>query len=412
MSINEHRINRRKFLKSATAAGLGSAFMFSKTFAESDTEQSPPIPLRTLGKTGLKIPCLSLGANKLDNQMMLRSALAHGVNYWDTARSYMAGTSEKTIGKFLARSPELRKKIIIATKASGSRNPDQFEKRLQESLSRMNTDYVDIYYGFHNLTDPKYLTDEARKWAESAKKRKLIRFFGFTTHKNMAQALHAGAKAPWIDVVMTTYNFRQIQDPQMQTAIEAAHKAGIGLIAMKVIANTLQDRDKLEAGLEIEKTEADKKLIDHFTARGFNAHQAKIKVLLDDKRIASACIGMYSVANLKSNIEAVVSDKKITRADKEVLAEYARATCSNYCAGCGHICEAAVPQVPCISEIMRFLMYNNSYGDSARARRLFAQIPPDIRARLTKVDYTAAQRRCPQQLPIARLIAEAVRKLT
>ena len=409
MSTNERRINRRKFLKSATAAGLGSAFIFSKGLTEQT--QSPPIPIRTLGKTGLKIPCLSLGANKLDNQMMLRSTMQHGVNFWDTARNYMAGTSEKTIGRFLARSPELRKKIFIATKASGSRNPARFEERLQDSLKRMNTDYIDVYYGFHNLTDPKDLTDEARKWAESAKKRNLIRFFGFTTHNNMAQSILAGAKAPWIDVIMTTYNFRQIQDPQMQAAVDAAHKAGIGLIAMKVIANTLRDRDKLEAGLDVEKTEADKKLIGHFTNRGFNEHQAKIKILLDDERITSACVGMYSVANLKTNIEAVVNDKKVTLADKEVLAEYARATCSSYCAGCGYICESALPQVPCISEIMRFLMYNNSYGDTARARELFARIPADIRAGLLKIDYSAAERRCPQRLPIAGLIAEAVRKL-
>ena len=56
-------------------------------------------------------------------------------------------------------------------------------------------------------------------------------------------------------------------------------------------------------------------------------------------------------------------------------------------------------------------MYYNSYGDTAMARGLFVQIPADARDKLLSMDYSLAESRCPQHLPIRELIAEAVSKL-
>ncbi len=75
------------------------------------------------------------------------------------------------------------------------------------------------------------------------------------------------------------------------------------------------------------------------------------------------------------------------------------------------ICSSALPSVSCVSDIMRYLVYYNSYGDRARARQLFAQIPGQIKSRLLSTDYGPAEFRCPQRLPIGNLVAEAVGKL-
>jgi len=272
------------------------------------------------------------------------------------------------------------------------------EKRLQTSLKRMNTKYIDLYYGVHRLSDPAQLTDELKEWVKTAKKRKLIRFFGFSTHKNMAQNLTAAAKLGWIDAVITMYNFRLMQDSKLQTAIEACHKAGIGLIAMKTQAKTI-------------KTKEDKKLAQHFLQRGFTEGQAKVKIVLEDKRISSACVGRDNLTHLQLNIAAVLDKTKLALADMDVLKEYAQATCSGYCAGCGHICSSVLPDTPYVSKIMRYLMYYNSYGEQKEARQLFAQIPADVRNKLLSTDYSAAEARCPQHLQIAELMAEAVSKL-
>jgi hypothetical protein len=68
--------------------------------------------------------------------------------------------------------------------------------------------------------------------------------------------------------------------------------------------------------------------------------------------------------------------------------------------------------MPYVSDIMRYLMYHDSYGEKEEAKRLFANIPAGARDRLPTTDYSLAEARCPQRMPIARLMAEAVKKLT
>jgi hypothetical protein len=409
MKEKHNKIDRRNFLKTVGAAGLGSVLASAETNAADPTpstkteESKPPqVPRRKLGKTGVEVSCLALGTifNVLENQILLRKSLEWGVTYWDTAHSYTGGNSELGIGKYLTKNPDVRKELFIVSKASGARTVADVEKRLQTSLERMNTKYIDLYYGVHGLDDPARLTSELKQWAEDAKKRKLIRFFGFSTHKNMAQCLAAAAKLDWIDAIMTTYNFRVMQDAEMQAAVEACHKAGVGLIAMKTQAR----------GQKFE-TEEDKKLVEHFLQRGFTEGQAKIKAVLEDKRFSSVCSRMGNIATLTSNVAAVLDKTKFTQADMEVFREYARAGCSGYCAGCAHICDSALPQTPYVSDIMRYLMYYNSYGEKKEARELFAQIPVSVKNRLLVTDYSAAEACCPQHMPIGKLVAEAVSKL-
>ncbi len=412
MNEKQNTIDRRNFLKTVGAAGLSSVLVSTGAIAgpnQSNAEEKPQkpkypqVPKRKLGKTKVKIPCLSFGTYQVDvdNQILLRKTLQYGVNLWDTAYNYGGGNSELGIGKFITKNPKVRKNLFLVTKASGARSPKEIEKRLTTSLKRMNTDYIDLYFGLQQCSNPAWMTDKVKKWAESAKKRKLIRHFGITVHDNMPKVLTAASKLPWIDAIMTSYNFYLMQDPEMQTAIDTCHKAGIGLIAMKTLG----------MGQKI-KTDADKKLVEHFLQRGFTKEQAKIKLVLEDKRFASACVGMKNVSVLNSNLAVAFDKTKLTQADREVFSQYAKATCDGYCAGCAYICDSALPDVPYVSDIMRYLMYRNSYGEQAEARRLFAQIPAGVRNKLLDMDYTLAEARCPQRLPIRELITEAVSVLT
>jgi len=408
MKKEQDTIDRRNFLKTIGAAGLSS--VLASTGAIADPNQSSPeekpkypqVPKRKLGKTKVKIPCLSFGTYQVDveNQILLQKTLQYGVNFWDTAYDYAGGNSELGIGKFIDKNPKIRKSLFLATKASNTRAPQEMEKQLATSLERMNTGYVDLYFGLNQCSNPAWLTDEVGKWSKNAKERKLIRFFGFSTHSNMAKCLAAAAKLSWIDVILTSYNFYLMQDNELQAAIDACHKAGIGLIAMKTQG----------MGQKIQ-TDAEKKLVEHFLQLGFTEEQAKIKLVLEDKRFSSACVGMKNVNVFNSNVAAVLDKTELTQADRDIFKEYATATCNGYCAGCAHICNAALPDAPYVSDIMRYLMYYNSYGEHAEARRLFAQLPAGVRNKLLVLDYTLAEARCPQRLPIRSLIAEAVNKL-
>ncbi len=425
MKKQHNKIDRRNFLKTVGAVGVGS--VLSSVISEAGPNEPnvndpnapakaqepafPQVPRRKLGKTGIDVPILSFGGmfNLMNSQIVLRRTLKLGVNYWDTASIYAGGNSELGIGEYLSKNPQARKKVFLVTKASYAKSINDVENLLQTSLKRMNTDYIDLYYGVHGLEDPVLLNDELKNWSQNAKKRKLIRFFGFSTHKNMSQCLTSASKLDWIDVIMTSYNFRLMQDAALQTAIDACRKAGIGLVAMKIQAH---GSVAAWAGQATElETEQDKKVVSHFLEKGFTEGQAKIKAVLADERFGSACVTMQNVALLTSNVAAVLDKTQLTRKDMHTFIEYAQATCSGYCAGCAHICDSALPDVPYVSDIMRYLMYYNSYGEKELAGKLFAGIPGEVRGRLRTTDYSLAEARCPQRLPIGKLVAEAVSKL-
>src|SRR4030042_1772851 len=150
MKEKHDKINRRNFLKTIGAAGLGSVLASSKLKADPNepnaaqkTEELkfPELPKRKLGKTGIEVPVLSNGLmfDITGNQLILRANLQHNVTYWDTAYGYANGNSEIGIGTFLKKNPEVRKKLFIVSKASGAYPAADVEERLQASLKRMNT---------------------------------------------------------------------------------------------------------------------------------------------------------------------------------------------------------------------------------------------------------------------------------
>ena len=412
---DDKRINRRNFLKTAGLVGVGSVIAAAKAKAGDANEPNAPaaqspiqkVPKRKLGKTGVEVPILSLGFGRPGEQAILRQSLDWGVNHWDT--SLFAATSEQSIGDFLAKNPDLRKDIFLVTKEYQSKTPEDLEKCLQMSLKRLNTKYIDLYFGVYMVNDMARFTDDVKKWAENAKKRGMIKHFGFSTHENMPQCLMAASKLDWIDAIMTKYDFRLMQDKQMQDAIDACHKAGIGLIAMKTQAMR-QRKGPADANAAAAEAEADKKMLAHFLEKGFTEGQAKIKAVMDDQRFSSVCSSMTSATLLMTNIAVALDKTKLAAEDMDMLRQYAQATCSGYCAGCAHICGPVASGVP-VSDIMRALMYHDSYGDIAQAKAVFAEIPADIKQRLLSVDYSVAEHVCPNRMPISKLVADAVSKL-
>jgi predicted aldo/keto reductase-like oxidoreductase len=406
-------ISRRGFLKTVGAAGIGTTLGASQLFAAKDanTPKDPnsvklgeaKFEMRDFGNKGFKVPCFSLGVmfDATANIAVLRKALQLGVTLWDCAYSYGNGNSEKGIGQILAEQPDLKKKLFITSKSSGG--PTDLENHLQESLKRINRDYIDIYY-IHGLGNPSGLTDEIKAWAESAKKRKLIRFFGFSTHSNMAGCLNAAAQAGWIDAILTTYNFQVMQDPELSKAVDACVKAGVALMAMKTQAR-MPSGDNVNPKV--------KEAIEYFTKKGFSEGQAKTKAVLSDKRIASTTLGIGrgNIEQLVAGVDAVLDPKGLDKKDVAFLTDYARKTCDGYCAGCANICMAAAPSMPYVADVMRYLMYYNSYDMPEMAREHYAQLPADIRARIASVDYSLAERNCPNRMPIAKLMNEAASKL-
>jgi aryl-alcohol dehydrogenase-like predicted oxidoreductase len=401
-------LTRREFFKLSGAAGMGTLVTSVGGLAKpADSMQAvgqPVVPRRPFGNTGEKVSALSLGGSQdlMSKQMLLRQALKMGVTYWDTADNYEGGNSEKAIGKYLTKYPDDRKTIFLVTKSSAS-NPGQLTQDLNKSLKRLKTSYIDLYFIHHVVNVKDDFSLDVKKWAERAKAKGLIRFFGFSTHSNMAQCLLDAAKLGWIDGIMTSYNYRLMNADEMRRGVDACEAAGIGLTAMKTQGVFFSYYDK---DIEKEETES-QKLAHHFVARGFTPEQAKLKAVWDNPAIASICSEMPNMTILQANVAASLNRTRLSHQDRQKLANYATKTDFGYCAGCGYICESALSRRIPVCEVMRCLMYDTAYGKPELAIKCFQKIEPAARHAMLNTDFSNAEYRCPQNMPIAKLIQKA-----
>ncbi|MCG6893504.1 MAG: aldo/keto reductase [Desulfobacteraceae bacterium] len=406
-------LSRRAFIQTAGAVGLGSVLGSSMAGKPAYGGTSTPttalstVPKRPFGKTGQKVSILSLGGVlRESDQLIFRQAFRMGVTYWDTADSYGWGRNEKAIGKYFAKFPEDRKKVFLVTKG-GSSDPKKLSEKLHQSLQRLRSSYVDLYF-IHYVSDVESeLTAEVKAWAEKAKSDGKIRFFGFSAHKNMENSMLAAAQLGWIDGIMVSYNYRLMEKEKMKRAVDACAAAGIGLTAMKTQAAFSAN---FYASIGSETDEASQ-MTRRLMAKGYTAEQAKLRMVWENPQIASICSAMPNMTILQANVAAALNPRELSDGDRQRLRHYAMQTAPGYCAGCAAVCESAVdPGIP-VSDAMRWSMYHNGYGDRYRAMRHFHRLPSGVKAKMRLADYDEAERRCPQNMPIGKILQQALEDL-
>ncbi len=391
------KITRREMFRYAGLAGM-AALLGSRISGAAEAPPPPglpKVPRRVLGKTKETVPVLLMGGAMRFDQTFdpkLAECLRFGVNYFDTADCYAGGTSEIAIGNFLEKTGK-RNEVWITTK-SDDHTPSGLARVLDRSLERLKTKQVDMLF-LHALKDPRTLSPEVAQAAEQFKKAGKIRFFGFSCHDStVAELISRAAEIGWIDAVMFRYNFREYGNTELNRAMDAAHKAGVGLIAMKTQGSAVSFEDS----------------VNKFTEKSFTRHQAVLKAVWADERISAAVSQMDTLEKIKSNVAAALDKTSLAESDIMELQRYADATRHLYCAGCQHICNAAVPAGIEVGTTLRYLMYHDNYGDRETARQLFAQLPESAR-RFDGVDFSKAAALCPRHVDIARHMRRAAEVL-
>jgi hypothetical protein len=233
-----NELTRRRFLEGlglATAAGAALPLI-----AAPPVTATSKIPQRTLGRTEAKVSILAFGCGSrflmYEDEEKGLAALSHaidlGINYLDTAYSYGDGKSETRVGKLMATR---RKEVFLATKIP-DRTRDEFLRRLEGSLKRLQTDHVDLVHihSLRNADDIEKIEaqDGALKGLLEAREQKMARFIGMTSHTNgevMAQAI---ARHDLDCVQMALNPTRNGRFEEL--ALPAAKKKNLGVIAMKV----------------------------------------------------------------------------------------------------------------------------------------------------------------------------------
>lgn len=393
---------RRDLLKRAAVAGAGVAMAGGAASAHTPkamqiAQAANTVPRKQLGTTGADIPIVVLGCSqKFDPtyDKVLHGCFKEGVNYLDAAQAYAGGQCHKSIAAFIEQVG--RKNLWITSKVmlSGkSCTPDMYVTRLEQSvLPDSRIDSIEMFF-MHSVDNLRQLDPEFIKMGDDLKKRGLIKYFGFSCHMgNVVELMNKAASlgAPAIDCIQFRYNFTQYGDMELNKAIDACKKAGIGLIAMKTQASVPQDSEKVK----------------DFQSKNFNLPQAKIKAVWADDRIDALSSEMTNTQQIRENTDAAKSATTLSMEEFHELNRYAAQTAGYRCNGCNYLCEPAAGTDLKIGETLRYLMYADSYGKVGRARELYAQLT-DAERDFSMADLAAAAKACPQKIDIARRLADA-----
>jgi hypothetical protein len=242
-------LDRKTFLKKSLAAltGIGLAAnvktdLFAKSAKWIADPINNPMPKLPLGNTGFDVSIYSLGGQgalevpgTFDKSVaIINRALDLGVNYIDTAAYYGSGSSELYIGEVMKTR---RDEVFLATK-SHDYTYDGTMRLIEESLRRLNTDYLDLYQ-HHYMVQERYdrllKKNSARHAFEKLKEDGVIRHIGVTGHS--ARILSDAIENYDYDCVLVPLNAAGsiLQDSEyIDRFFRLTAQKNMGVIAMKV----------------------------------------------------------------------------------------------------------------------------------------------------------------------------------
>ncbi len=274
------KLTRRDFLKAAPPALAGLMAIGGVTaglggLARAAEKKLPKIlDYRPLGKTGLKLSDISMGAGVDD--AVIKYAFDRGINYFDTADSYYNGKGEEAFGRSLKN---VRDKVVISTKhmVEPGWKKDFLMEKVNASLKRLAMEYVDLLF-VQGVGDPAlFKNEEILSAYRDLKEQGKYRFLCFSTH-DTDTVVPAAIESGLFSAAMLMYVPSLFQ--KMGEMHAKLHEAGIGIVAMKALKGG-------EAVNVLEKAKP-----------GLTFAQASIEWALRDKKISTVLISMRTFEHI------------------------------------------------------------------------------------------------------------------
>lgn len=357
--------NRREFIvKPILWAGAASVLARTDVMLASSALETSALPVlqRTLGKTGLTLPVVSMGVMNADVPGLLRRAYEVGMRHFDTAAVYQNGRNEEMVGQVI-KEMGVRDKVVISTKQPSrnrSQNTAEAKKRFVEgvegSLRRLQMDYVDILY--HHAVDSE---EDARaegplEALQTLKKDGKTRFIGISTHKTV-DVLSEAIRLGLFDVGLVMLNYTMAHDAAILSTIERAAKSGMGIVAMKTQAGgTVRPDTKLPKELPAA------------------SQTALLKWVLNHEFVSTAIPGFSTYEHLEQDF-SVARNLAYTHEEERFLADRAFTSKAEFCQQCGE-CRKDCPRQVDIPVLMRSHMYAVQYRNIGMARDMLASTAP------------------------------------
>ncbi|RAP50889.1 MAG: hypothetical protein BZ136_00455 [Methanosphaera sp. rholeuAM74] len=321
---------------------------------------------RKIAKNNDEISLLGFGAMRLKQEKgkinielareLIKYAIDHGINYFDTAYLYGDGKghNEKVLGQIIE---ELgcRKEVKLSTKLNRmiTHTKDAMDKMFEEELSNLRTNYID-YYFIHNVISyedmQQLINNGLLEFIEERKNSGQIRNMGFSFHGSYEDFEKIIELYDW-DMTLLQYNYL---DDNMQAGIKGiklANSKGMGVMIM----------EPLKGGLLADKIPAKaQEIIDNSNTEKNNVSLA-LNWVYNTPEVTCVLSGMNTIKMLEENIKLTENpheyltddDKKVIKEVKEIIHDLNKISCTscNYCMPC--------PQNINIPDIFR--LYNDTY---------------------------------------------------
>jgi predicted aldo/keto reductase-like oxidoreductase len=359
---------------------------------------------RRLGRTGLSVSAVGIGAGGVDDPALITRAVDAGLNFIDTSVCY--GDSELVIARALKQRPDIRDKLFIATKwdVKANDSKQQIMQSLDRSLERLGVTYIDVMQvhwlggghvnpdnGFNRLDNPALY--EAIDAARASGK---ARWFGATSHHaNRSKILQHAIDKGAFETLLVKMNLLDNEDAAMPELLAKAKKHDVGVVLMK----TQPGGGEMPPGFENSK---------------WSVYQANLRWALKHDIACIVHSGIGDDAETQdAAIEAARSELTERQRDREgaLLEQYAVAMSPRYCRGCDDVCGAACPEGLAIAPVQQFAMYHRAYRWPERAKQHYARLPAASRWSERCVTCSACSEACPYGYDAAAGMREAKRLL-
>lgn len=363
--------------------------------------------LSILGFGCMRFPRKGRSIDRREVEREIGYAIAHGVNYFDTA--YMYPGSEAALGEILAKN-RWRDKVNIASKMPHFliKDMEGLDKLFNEQLKRLQTDHID-YYLMHMLPDTKVWERLCRlgikEWIKDKIESGRIRYIGFSYHGNTENFIKLIDSYDW-DFCQVQYNYMDVHSQAGRKGVKYAAGKGIPVIIMEPLRGGRLVNDLPPKA---------RRLFDRAKPQRSPAEWG-LRWLWNQPQVSVVLSGMNSMDMVKENIR-IASDVRageLTAEDKKLYSRVRRAINEKLkvpCTGCGY-CQ------PCpfgVDIPGSFRCYNVSYTDTwAVAMREYFMCTT-MKAKRTNASLCRkcgkCEQHCPQGIPIRDRLEDVTKRL-
>jgi aryl-alcohol dehydrogenase-like predicted oxidoreductase len=308
-----------------------------------------------LGRTGMDVSRICLGCMSYANgalgghpwaldeesaQPFFRRAIEAGVNFFDTANVYSAGTSEEFLGRALAKYAN-RDEIVLATKVHGQMHEGpngaglsrkHIFTQVDHSLRRLGIDYIDLYQ-IHRL-DRRTPIEETLEALHDVVKSGKVRYIGASSMWawQFAKALYLADAHGWTRFVTMQDHYNLLNREEEREMLPLCLDQGIGVIPWSPLARGRLTREWGEAttrsesdafGSTLYHEDSDRQIVERVgevaAQRGIPRAQVALAWLLSKRAVSAPIVGATKPHHLDDAISAVeveLSDEEIAKLEE------------------------------------------------------------------------------------------------